>query len=253
MSAACLKVVCDTDETWTNLHELSERGTPRRVHHERFQTHSWMTADSLWVVIFPFSDGVIDTSRPVLQMYWNKQQKKLWRRIWNQNTAAYAVSSTPCDEPYGPTTPGLDCRGCIYAATTESWLAGGNDFAERTISLSSIALRRRPNIAIVPPTQDAAGIWLDVFKDSVARNEDTQPGSLYRRGDYMLLARNDAGEPEVREWRTIVMTDPSESGKKPQIITGIRRFAYTVHDSLPQQVVTASRAFVDELDRSIAR
>src|SRR5690606_38303078 len=74
LQARCLKVVCETEETWANLHELEEDGSPRVVLRERFAVHAWMTPDSVWAVIFPYQGDTVDMSRPVFQQYWSAQR-----------------------------------------------------------------------------------------------------------------------------------------------------------------------------------
>jgi|GEM_PF-2401642 len=69
----------------------------------------------------------------------------------------------------------------------------------------------------------------------------------------MLLVRNAAGEPELREWRTVALTDPSGGGRKPQQITGIRRMTYAFYDRVPDELRAVTETFVGDVDRAVAR
>jgi hypothetical protein len=248
-AAKCLKVVLETDETWANLHELDASGNPRIVHREQFSVQSLMMPGSLWIVVYPFKDGSVDTKRPVFQAYWNAAAMTVWERVWDEQAASERTHKYDCDEEYGPTNISFGARGCIFASATQSWLSGPKELQNRS-SVESIALYRRPNLAMVPPDPTQPGVWLDVFWDTVKRNEDTAPNSLYRRHDFMLLARDDAGLPEVREWRTLVLTDQKNGGKSPQQITGIRRFTYTFLDAEPAESKAAREAFVEDVERA---
>ncbi len=245
-NARCLKVVCDTDERWVNEYDLSPSGAPTLVAQERFCIHSWMTPSSSWVVIFPCKADGPDTSRTLFQQYWNAREGQVWVRAWDESSAGYRVLTYPCDGPAGPESPHFDARGCIYAGVTQSWLAGPADLLQRPITVASVALCRQPNLAIVPPDPSQPGTWLDVFRDTIDRNQEKDPRQLYRRSDFMLLARNDQGLPELREWRTIVTADETDAGRKPQRITGIRRFAYTFFDREPPELKSATDAFLSD-------
>lgn len=248
--AACIKVVCNTDESWVNEHDLDESGSPRLVARERFSIHSWMTPDSSWVVIFPYKDDAPDTSRTLFQQYWNARDAKAWERVWDDASGSYTVDQFPSTEPGGPASPHVASRGCIYASAAQSWLAGPFPLSERSITVSSIAFLRHTNLAVVPPDPSLPGVWLDVFRDAIVRNEEKDPKLLYRRNDFMLLARNEQGLPELREWRTIVTSDESSGGLKPQRITGIRRFSYTFYDQPPPELKAATDSFVADINRA---
>ncbi|HHN77252.1 MAG TPA: hypothetical protein ENK11_01065 [Phycisphaerales bacterium] len=62
------------------------------------------------------------------------------------------------------------------------------------------------------------------------------------------MSRNAAGEPEAREWRTIVMTDPSSGGKTPTEITGIRTFKYRFFEHPPELLIRSTEAFRADFD-----
>jgi hypothetical protein len=68
----------------------------------------------------------------------------------------------------------------------------------------------------------------------------------------MLVARNQKGEPEVREWRTLVLTDPKEGGKKPTEITGMERFKYDFFNEAPPELGATVRAFVADVEAGVA-
>lgn len=246
--ARCLKVVCDTEESWTNLHELDAQGSPRLVQRERFQIHSWMTPDDAWVVIFPYEGDRVDTTRTLFQQYWSRQEAKVWDRTWSAEDNAYHATIFPCNEPAGPSSPSFVSNGCIYSTVTTSWLAGPVDLLARDTTVQSIALARHPNIPIVSPDPSQPGLWLDVFRETPVRDEDPDPKSLYRRSDFMLLARDAAGNPELREWRTIVTSDESQGGRTPQVITAKRTFQYAFHDAVPAELKSAIKAFVTSME-----
>jgi hypothetical protein len=253
-SAKCLKVVLDTSETWTSLHELGADGSPTLLRSERFCFHSWMTPDSVWVVGFGYQEGKLDTSQPVFQQYWSSGAAKIWERVWSPTAGCYTVRRYDCKDPFGEGSPDFpSAQGCIYSSVTSSWVAGPVDLANRSASVRSVAFLRRPNLAIVPPDCSQTGIWLDVFKEEVQRDEDRAPESLYRRRDLMLLARGRDGAPALREWRTIVTSDPTHSGQMPQQITGIRRFSFDFYEAPPPELAGATHTFVTEVDRAIGR
>jgi hypothetical protein len=174
-----------------------------------------------------------------------------WERAWDAKVESYRVRRYRCTEKFGPSEIGVEARGCIYATVTESWLAGPSDLSERTISAVSVGLLRKPNLAMVPPDPTARGIWLDVFQDSVPRDQEPEAESLYRRQDFMLLARNATGEPEVREWRTLVVNDPKDGGLRPQQILGIRKLSYSFFERAPTELTEAIEAFVLEIGRAV--
>jgi len=247
-------VVCDAEETWTKLYELDAEGRPVTAHQERYQIHSWMTPDMVWMVIFQYDGDVVDATVPRFQMLWRKGDATVWERTWLANEHVYRAHKRDCSTPFGPEQGGYPSRGCIYATGMTSWLAGGRDLSQRDITVASVGLLRSPNIAIVPPDPSRDGVWLDVFSDALVR--DLLPDNdrdLYRRNDLMLLARNDAGEPEVREWRTNVLTDPAFDGKQPQQITAIRRLQYKFHRSVPTELLECTAAFIEEIDRAVVK
>lgn len=253
-TASCLKVVCDAEETWTKLYELDLEGRPVVAHREHYQIHSWMTPDTVWMVIFPYEGDAVDTTIPHYQMLWKKEDSTVWERTWLVDEQVYRARKRDCSTPFGPEQGGYPSRGCIYATGMTSWLAGGRDLSQRDITVVSVGLLRSPNIAIAPPDPSAEGVWLDVFTDALVR--DLFPDNdrdLYRRNDLMLLARNDAGEPEVREWRTNVLTDPEFDGKRPQQITAIRRMTYTFFQSPPTELSECTDDFIEEIERAVAK
>jgi hypothetical protein len=68
----------------------------------------------------------------------------------------------------------------------------------------------------------------------------------------MLLARNEKGEPEVREWRTLVLSDETDGGKKPTEITGTRRFQFDFYDQATPELEATVRAFVADVEAGVA-
>jgi hypothetical protein len=252
--ARCLKVVCDTDQTWDNLHELEGDGRPRRVRRERFSMHAWMMPRSIWLVVFPYKGDDPDTSTPVFQQYWSAERSTAWERTWWSESKSYNVRRYPCDEPFGPTSPRFDSKGCMIGGIAESWLAGPRDLAGRCITARSMALMRRPELAMVSPETDQPGLWLDVFSDTEKRNQEQRGGnSFYHRQDLMLLARNEAGAPELREWRTIVVVDPAVGGQKAQRITQTSRFSYQFLDAAPEELATATTRFAADIEHAIGK
>ena len=250
--AKVLKVTTETDQTWVSVHELGPDGSPMLKVRERFSIHSWMTPDSVWAVIFGYKGDVPDTEKPIFQLYWNGKERRAWERTWLEAVGSYRVRSYDCGDPYGPESPGFQSRGCIFSTTLRSWLAGGDQLADRSLTAQSVALLRHPNLAMVPPDPKQAGIWLDVFWKSVTRDQFPEPERFYRRQDFMLLARNQKGEPEVREWRTLVLTDPKEGGKKPTEITGIERLKCDFFNQAPPELEATVRAFVADVDAGVA-
>ncbi len=250
--AKCLKVVCETEQTWGNMDDLDETGTPRIAFREQYVVHGWMTPDSLWAVIFGRKGGVVDESTPLFQEYWDASTSTAWERVLVPETSLYKVRRYECKDFAGPESPDFSSGGCIFITAMNSWLAGPSDLSQRVITVRSIALLRSPNLAIVPPDLTQPGVWLDVFSDTLVRNEPSNtPGVLYRRHDFMLLARNAASQPEVREWRTIALVDSKTGGKHPQQIVGIGRFEYTFFDSPPPELKAATQNFVREVDRAV--
>lgn len=252
--AKVLKVTTETDETWARVYELQPDGSPKLTRRERFIFHSWMTPDTVWAVAFGYKGDVPDTDKPIYQMYWSGEEHKVWERTWIERKQAYRARKYSCEDPYGPEEPGFleFTKGCIFVSSIHSALAGGTDLADRSIGTRSMAFYRHPNLAMVPPDPKQAGIWLDVFSESVPRNEIPEPGRLYRRQDFMLLARNQKGEPELREWRTLKLADGKEGGKKPTEVTGTRRFHYDFYEQAPPELEATVRAFVADVDAGVA-
>jgi hypothetical protein len=249
-SAKCLKVVIESDEKWVRLDQLDAEGSGKLVQRERFCIHSWMMTDSLWVVVFPFKDGVADMAHPVLQEYWNASERVVWERVWKPSDEAYHVRRYKWNEKSEPPDAHIAAKGCIYASGTESWLMGDADLSKRMLGVASVALFRAPNLSIVPPDDEEPGVWLDIIKDAPERDIEPKPEYLYRRTDCMLLARNAVGEAEVREWRTIVMTDPKAAGQKPQAITAIQRFTYQFCDAPPTELEATIQTFKHDVDQA---
>ena len=69
----------------------------------------------------------------------------------------------------------------------------------------------------------------------------------------MLLARNEAGAPELREWRTIVVVDPAVGGQKAQRITQTSRFSYQFLDAAPEELATATTRFAADIEHAIGK
>jgi hypothetical protein len=252
--AKVLKVTTETDETWARVYELQPDGSPKQTRRERFIFHSWMTPDTVWAVAFGYKGDVPDNERPIYQMYWSGKEHKVWERMWIESKQAYRVRKYQCDDPYGPEEPGFAefTKGCIYISSLKSALAGGTDLADRSSNVHSIAFNRHPNLAMVPPDPKQAGVWLDVFWELVPRNVVSEPGRFSRRHDFMLLARNEKGEPELREWRTLTLGDAKAGGKTPVELTGIRRYRYDFYDQAPPEVGATVRAFVADVEAGVA-
>lgn len=249
--AKCLEVTCDTDETWASIYKLDGKGSATVALRERYSSRSWMTPNGVWMTVYAYKGDSVDMTRPVYQQYWSAEAKQMWERVWDGEKGEYRAARRACDEPFGPVDVEFGSRGCIYASVMETWLAGGSELSERTTSVHCLALMRKPNLAMVPPDPTQAGVWLDVFTSDFARDQERAKDKLYRRNDFMLLARNKAGEPEVREWRTLVLADETEGGLKPQQITGIRRFAYGFYETEPAEVKAAIEALVKEVDGAV--
>lgn len=226
-TADCLYVALDTDQTWSNLHELDAQGSPTLSFEEHFHTVAWMTPDSLWMAIYPPADH----AHPLDELVW--QNDTVWERWWSPDDNTYHTRRYTAADPNGPTDAAYPTHGCIYASSLSSWLVGPQDLSERDTTVRTIALMRGVDLAIVPPDPDAPGVWLDVIDTNLERDSHPEPDSLYRRNDFMRLARNDAGEPELREWRTIVMTDSDSAAQTMSQIVGISRFHYDFRDTLP--------------------
>ncbi len=252
--AKVLKVTTETDETWAKVYELQADGSPTQTRRERFNFHSWMTPDTVWAVAFGYKGDVPDTEKPIYQMYWSGKEHTVWERMWIESKQAYRVRKYQCHDPYGPEEPGFMqfTKGCIYISSLHSALAGGTELADRAIGTRSMAFFRHPNLAMVPPDPKQAGVWLDVFQETVPRNVVSEPGRFSRRHDFMLLARNEKGEPELREWRTLTLGDAKAGGKTPVELTGIRRYRYDFYDQAPPEVGATVRAFVAGVEAGVA-
>ena len=251
-NAKCVKVICETDETWRDMYRLDETGSPIVVLHERFQVHAWMTPDLLWMVIFPYTGETADTTNPQYQLLWTKSSGMVRERVWDPTGQNYRVSRYPAPGEFGAENGSLDSNGCIYATVMQSWLTVGDDLATHASIVRSIAFFRHPNISIVPPDPAASGVWLDVFHDELVRDSEADPEDMYRRNDFMLLARDESNQPELREWRTIVLTDRGHGGAQPQEITGIRRLSYHFSDRVPEELRLATDTFEKGVDEIVA-
>jgi hypothetical protein len=251
-NARCLKVVCETDETWRNMDRLDETGSPVAVLRERFQIHSWMTPDMLWMVVFPYSGESPDTNTPHYQLLWKQSSGTVWQRVWDADEKEYHESRYKAPGAFGAENGILDSQGCIYATVMQSWLTGGDDLADRSGIVSSVAFLRHASLSIVPPDPAAAGVWLDVFQDELVRDSRPDPDEVYRRNDFMLLARDETNQPELRAWRTIVLTDREHGGTQPQEITAMCRLSYEFFERVPEALNLATDAFRAEVETSVA-
>lgn len=250
--AKCLKVTVDAEQTWVSMHELDETGSPRLLRHERFEIHSWMTPDLLWLTIYFSDDGSPpDTSRPATQLLWRADSGMVWERVWQPSTQRYTARKYRSDEPTGP----LDAtvignESCIYATTARTWLGTTSPLAARPTG-DTVGIYRSPNLSIVPPVPDAPGVWLDVFDDRLVRDQDDDPEELYRRDDFMRIAADDKGLPVLAEWRTIVMSDSVHGGTTPQQIVGVRRFEYQCFDLPPTELMSVISQHQALIEKSI--
>jgi hypothetical protein len=241
-TARCLYVDLDTDQTWARMHELDARGNPVVYETEHLRTVTWMTSSTFWTVVTDHKDD----DRPVNEIAWDNGA--VWERWWSPEDDAYKTRRYECEDDTGPGDSAYPAKGCIFASGLNSWLAGAKDLDSRGGTVRSLAFMRSPNLAIVPPDPAQAGVWLDVFDDELVRNRQPGTDSLYRRNDFMLLARNDEGEPEMREWRTIVMTDSDSAGAEMYQIVGVRRMKYEAHETIPRDVRAEISAFKREVD-----
>lgn len=246
-TAKCLKVVCETEETWRDMYRLDGTGSPIVVVRERYQIHSWMTPDLLWMVIFPYAGETADTSTPHYQLLWRKSAGTVWERVWDPNAQVYRANRYKAPGEFGAENGSLYSRGCIYATVMQSWLSGGVDLADYPPA-REIALFRNPNIAVVPPDPAAPGLWLDVFQGELTRDRESDPAELYRRNDFMLLACDDKEQPELREWRTIALADRQHGGAEAQEITAKRSLSYQFFDRVPETLRLATEAFEKSVD-----
>ncbi|CAN5816966.1 hypothetical protein BH11PLA1_BH11PLA1_17390 [soil metagenome] len=249
--AKCIMVTMRTDESWVALDELDGQGTPKVRHRERFEVVSWMTPGSVWMRIYAVGDGETERTRPAAEMYFSAADKKVWQRYGTVPEGKTACAVEACVDEAGPENFQMASKGCIFATGTQSLLSGAARLSERA-STKSLGLFREPELAMVPPDAQS-GVWLDVFRREMVRNESKKSDTLYRRRDLMLLARNAAAEPEVREWRTVVVGDQKAGGKQAQMITGIRRFEYEFVEALPAGVETAQQEFMESVERAVAR
>jgi len=250
-SAACIKVVFDIDQTWSRLDRLDETGTPEIARRERLQVHSWMTPDMVWMVAYPYQGDAADSSHPSLQLLWNADSGIVRERMWLPDEKRYLAKRSVSQYPYGADDAEIaGLLTCAYATGFDSWLVGLANAREASEQgpLRTIGFYRSPHLAIIPPTPEADGVWLDVFKASMERDTDPSAEELYRRNDLMLLGRSEQGEPELREWRTIVLTDSAHGGRTPQRIVSTTRFEYRFYESPPEQLLTTVRAFQTRID-----
>lgn len=252
-SARALKVVCDTDQTWQWFYQLESCGRPHLRRREQFQAHSWMTADGLWFTVFGVVDGKADLDLPLTQLYWDLETRTVRERYWDEETGKFhARRYIETQYGFGPGDARVaGCKGCIYATIMNSWLVIDPSTGQGSGSREAVALNRTADLAVIPPESGEPGIWFDVFKELPERDREPSESELYRRNDLILLGRNGAGEPEVREWRTIVMTDPERGGQEPAQIIGSRRFRYEFHDALPEPIALGIKAFIQDVDRVI--
>lgn len=250
-AAKCIKITMDTDETWTNLWDLDERGVPRLVLRERFHMIAWMTPDMTWLVIYPYAGDAPDTTDPHVQLLWIREEGSAWERVWMPKKEMYRARKYECREPYGPVDCDFYTRGCLHGSVLESWFAPGIETLAQSHPIHTKGFFRSPNLAQVPPDPGAAGVWLDVFNEVTPRDEEPEPESFYRRQDFMLLARDAKGEPELREWRTRVVTDPRWGGMEPQEILAIRWHAYDFYLEVPAALHAATREFRAQIERDI--
>ncbi|MBX3364830.1 MAG: hypothetical protein KF866_08710 [Phycisphaeraceae bacterium] len=241
--ATCLRITCDAEQIWRTLYELDERGEPVVVHRERYQIHSWMTSEINWLVIYPYVDNRPALSVPLLQHLWMKSEGRVWERRWIADRQQFVTRSYVCHDPLGPEEIQFDAKGCLHGVVVQSWLAGGRSLQDRSEIVHSIALMREPNIAMVSPDPRMHGVWLDVFKASVPRDEDPGP-EMYRRQDFMLLARDEEHGPIVRVWRTHVVLDRYADGRQPQEIIASNTFAYDFQSAVPNELHITLQEFI---------
>jgi hypothetical protein len=249
-SARALKVVSDTDQTWQRFYQLEADGRPHLGRREQFQAHSWMTAEGLWFTVFPVVDGKVNLELPRSQIYWDLETRIVRERYWDEQAEVFrAHRYVETDYEFGPGDARVaGCKGCIDATILNSWLVIDPAAGKGSGSREAVALNRTPDLAVIPPESGEPGIWFDVFKELPERDREPSESDLYRRNDLVLLSRNAAEEPEVREWGTIVMTDPERGGQEPAQIIGSRRFRYEFHEDLPEAIGLGIRAFIHEID-----
>jgi hypothetical protein len=171
--------------------------------------------------------------------------------VWMPEKEMYRARKYECREPYGPVDCEFYTRGCMHGAVLQSWIAGGISSLAPGHPIHTKGLLRRPNLAQVPPGSTNGGVWLDVFHEVVPRNEEAGQGTFYRRQDFMLLARNELGEPELREWQTRVVTDQRAGGMKPQEILATGCYNYSFTDAAPREIVDGATAFRSQVEQDI--
>ena len=71
---------------------------------------------------------------------------------------------------------------------------------------------------------------------------------MYRRNDLVRLSRDGEGLPVVSEWRTVVLTDPEDGGRRPTQITGVRRLSYAFFGAPPAALRESVGAFGRDVD-----
>lgn len=245
--ARCLRIECRTEETWSNLHVLDGDGSPAVIARERFRVESWMTPGALWASVTPLTERDEAAGPPAIELYWDAARGRAWQRIRPLDGSAAESCSFECTDPAELDIPMIGSNGCIYATGLQTWLAGAG-WITACESAKSAAFLRGAYLALTPPDAEAPGLWLDVFREAISRDDDPAPESLYRRQDFMRLARDVGGKPVLAEWRTLVLTDESSGGLRPQQITGIRRFSFEFLDSLPARTRADIDAFIRDIE-----
>jgi hypothetical protein len=251
-SAACLKVTVETEQVWENLHELDKAGSPALVRRERFQVHSWMTPELLWLTIYAYDGDVPNTKLPRTQMLWQKSSGIVRERYWSPADEVYHVRKYVSNEPYGPGTAIVQgSKGCVWGPGTESWLARGEQESDLCPTARTLGVFRSPSLAVIPPDTSADGVWLDIMKQRPQRDKYPDRQKLYRRNDLLLLGQSGTGLPEVRKWRTIVLTDSDNDGRTPTQIVGDCDFSYRFFDEVPSELASGTSAFAQDIDEAM--
>ncbi|MCC6228276.1 MAG: hypothetical protein IT432_03510 [Phycisphaerales bacterium] len=255
---ACLKIVTDLDDTWSDLNKIDQSGSPARVSRQRLQLHSWMMADRLWAVIYPYKDEQPDTTFPIYQVYWSAERSMVWERRWSEPNQSFDVFRVEVDSTSaGPEWPHFDAQGCAFSTGLESLVAirsmclSGRRKTES--GLYSGFSVRNASLPLIPPNPDCAGYWLDFGNEEtiVRDTEPDDPERMHRRSDCMLLARTQGGQPELREWRTIITADSKGNGQLAYRVVWIRRFQYEFHDRMPDHLAAVMSSFVGDVDKAV--
>lgn len=204
----------------------------------------------LWMVVYAYKNGRIDTATPQTMLLWERETGLVRERYWDPDTSSLVDTQYIEERSEGPSFPNvLTSEGCAYGTVCSSWLVGGPSLEDRCTTVHSVALMRSPNLAVYPPQSSLDGVWLDVFKDNIVR--DAHPGNpdrLYRRHDQMLLSRNDDGSPEVSRWLSVAMMDRDNDGKTPTLTRVSRSLSYTLCSELPREVTEQIEEFKTEAD-----